>query len=214
MAQVRVTLVEDYGKPVVMQYGHEVVVPMSFHDSPAPEAMTSFRAGVRPLPAQARRWHLDWNNQELRSTLMPVEVAMHYFGNWHARNDQEWIEQFGLRATFNAEQERVAKIWGDYGFYLQAGPYANVRIREPRVPQVTIQNVNENGSTVGEWVFKPQDHFKWSAMLDPRAAEYREEDDAMFNPTTARDKLVSGLDIDAIVKERVDRALAELRKAK
>lgn len=211
MSQVRVTLTKDYGKPITMQFGHDVVVPMAFHDAPSPEQMTGFRGSVQPLPAQPRRWHLDFSDPEKRSVLLPVEVAMHYFGNWNATNERAYAEQHGIRATFNNERERVAKVWGDFGFHIGAGPYATVRIRVPKVPQVTIQRVNENGSTVGDWSFDPNAHFKWSEMLDPRAEELREEDDAMLNPRSARESLISSLsdnDLEAIA------ALVAKRKAK
>lgn len=201
MSQVRVTLTKDYGKPIMMQFGHDVIVPMAFHDAPAPEQMAGFRGNVRPLPAQPRRWHLDYSDPEKRSALIPVEVAMHYFGNWNARNDQEYADQFGTRATFNNERERVSKVWGDFGFHIGAGPYANVKIREPKIPRVIIHRVNENGTTVGEWSFDPWAFFKWDEMLDGRAEQLREEDDAMFNPRSARESLISSLsegDLEAI----------------
>jgi hypothetical protein len=155
-----------------LKFGHEIIVPMSFGGQPTADNMTTFTRGNDPLPAVPRVWTLSWRDKDRRAALVPIEVAMHYFGDWRASSDREAVRN-GLVPSLDLERGRVAMVWGDYLYSGQHGMYSTVKIDVPRVPHVLIEHANENGATVGDWKYRPWDFFKWGDMLDPKAAQYR-----------------------------------------
>jgi len=168
---LRITLDEDFGTPVILRLGSEVVVPMSF-GGPTPEVMTDFRGERTALPAKPRIWTLSWETPDDRSCLVPNEVAVHWFGDWRAGSDAEAVRNKQIPG-FNEERERVAMMWGDYKYTPLRGHYSTIKIAVPKMPRVTIHAVNANGSTVGDWVYKPWDFFKFESQIDQDAkAEY------------------------------------------
>jgi hypothetical protein len=168
---LRITLDEDFGGPIRMVFGYEIVVPMQF-GAADPALMTNFRGDRQPLPAKARVWELDWVREDLRSTLIPEEAATHYFGDSRADSpDNELVRQRKI-PNFNDERIRVAQVWGDYFFSDQHGKYATVRIDLPRIPKVSLAAVNHNGVVVdGSPVFQPWEFFRWADLLDAGAEE-------------------------------------------
>jgi hypothetical protein len=176
MSQVRITLLEKYRKPeelnepIRLVYGTDVAVPMSFGGMTS-EAINDFRGPRQEIVAEPRVWLLHWDDEAMRSTLVPQEVAAHYFG------DQRCKDPAAVKALvcnpLNVERDRVAKIWGDYDFASEFGPYSSIKIDVPRMPKVKIQNVNGNGVTVGESFYDPWAFFEFEKHLDPRSAQLR-----------------------------------------
>jgi len=179
MAQVRITLEQpnvgaDKGVDVMLRYGTEVIVPMNFGGY-SDESSVNFREAPQALPAKPREWILSWNDPDRRAALVPIEVAMYYFGDWRSENDSPAVRAGRIR-KLNVERDRVATVWGDYHFSAKHGLYSTVKISIPQVPHVVIHTVNENGTTVGDWCYRPWDFFKWQDYLDPNAAaEYQAE---------------------------------------
>lgn len=202
---VRITLDEDYGEAVRMIFGYKIAVPMQFGGAD-PALMTDFRGERVPLPAEANVWELDWVDDDRRSTLLPEEVAIHYFGD--SRSAGQNVEAVRARRipNFNDERIRVAQVWGDYYFSAKHGLYATVRIDLPRVPRVTIAPVNHNGQVpLNAPTFVPWDFFKWGELLAPTAseemAELRERR-RVFTPApppTIDLSNLSAADLDALV---------------
>lgn len=213
MAQVRITLEEpnigaEQGVDVKLRFGTEDIVPMNF--GPMDDANSvNFRNPQVAMPAIPREWILSWSDMTRREALVPIEVAIHWFGDWRSEDDGPQVRA-GRVPKMNVERDRVARIWGDYHFSAKHGMYSTVKIAVPRVPHVSIRNVNENGATVGEWCFKPWDFFAWDQYLDPNAkAEY----EADLLERKAKHGGVSALDIIGALTPAQVAQLAEAIKA-
>src|SRR5271167_1343157 len=168
---LRVTLDEDFGGPIRMVFGYEVVVPMHFGTVADPSQMANFRGPREALPAEARVWMLDFADEDKRSTLMPDEVAVHYFGDMRAAAGDHPDVRARRIPNYNDERIRVAQVWGDYLMSDKHGHYTTVRIAVPRVPKVSITPVNQNGmAVVGSWSYRPHEFFDFAALLSADAA--------------------------------------------
>jgi hypothetical protein len=169
-----------------MAYGYEVIVPMHFGAIVDPEQMVDFRAPRQALPAQPRVWVLDWADDRRRATLMPEEVAIHYFGNPESGPPTEPLVQMRKRPVFNDERVRVAQVWGDFLYSALHGNYTTVRIAVPRVPHVVIQSVDQTGQPLEGTEYRPWAFFDWATQLDPNhVAEmqrYHETRAPLFSP--------------------------------
>lgn len=207
---LRVTLLEDFGKRIRLAFGYEATVPMHFGAIVDPAMMVDFRGPREPLPAKQNLWLLDWADEEMRSTLMPPEVAVHYFGNPNASSgDDERVRRMQV-PEYNQERIRVAQVWGDYLFSNQHGPYTTVRIAVPDIPQVRIVPVNQNGVALSDaWEFIPHEFFRWPELLDANAdaemAAYRAQ-----RPGRAVAPPPPGIDISNLSPEQLEALVAQL----
>lgn len=166
---LRVTLKEDYGKRLELQYGFEDVVPLYFGPQADDVTVDMSVKNPAPMPARKRIFILDYANKDERSCLMPQEVVALYFGDWRAGTDPVAVSN-RRQPSFGVERERVAKVWGDYYYSDKHGLYATVKIGLPRMPDVEIAAVNANGANVGEWRYHPLKHWKFEELLDENAA--------------------------------------------
>jgi len=168
---LRVTLLEDFGKRVRMAFGYETAIPMHFGAISDPALMVDFRGPREPLPAKQTVYYLDWANEDERSTLIPPEAVLHYFGNMNAASGDDVRVRNLQVPEFNQERNRVAAVWGDYLYSDAHGPYVTIRIKEPDIPKVRIVPVNANGvSLPGAWEYEPHAFFRFAEILDPNAA--------------------------------------------
>jgi len=215
MTQVRITLEEpnvgaDQGVDVMLRYGTEVIVPMNFGGY-SDESSVNFRETPQALPAQPREWILSWNDPDRRAALVPIEVAMYYFGDWRSDNDGPAVRAGRVR-KLNVERDRVATVWGDYHFSTKNGLYSTVKIAVPKVPHVVVQNVNENGATVGDFAFRPWEFFKWQDYLDPNAtAEYRAELDDRRNKSKSNSGIIDI--VSQLTPEQIDQIASLVNKS-
>ena len=166
---LRITLLEPYPGTLTFRFGYEVRVPMQF-GAIVPELTAEFSRRDEALPAEAREYPVNWDNENERTALVPNEVAVHYFGDWRAGTDFE-AERLGKIPKYNNERERVARTWGDFLYSDRAAngepvKYATIRIRTPEMPKVEITNVNAAGNRVGEFAFRPHIFWRFDEMLD------------------------------------------------
>src|SRR5215469_10798529 len=206
---VRVTLERDYGKRIRMLCGYEVVVPMQFGHAD-PDVMVEFRGSREALPARPNVYYLDYANEDERSTLMPDEYAVLYFGNPNAGKDEQLVRDKVFPALGD-ERERVANVWGGYLYSDRHGPYTTIKIACPDVPHVSVATVDHNGMTrtTGK-VFRPWEFFTFADYLDPQhEAEYAEYNRIRQRPFANVQPAQQTLDISKLSKAQ----LSELAKA-
>lgn len=209
---VRVTLEKDFGRRIRLLCGYEVVVPMQF-GSADPDVMVEFRGSRDALPAKPNEYFLDWANEDERSTLMPDEFAVIYFGNPRAGASDELVRAKVVPALHD-ERERVANIWGGYLYSDRHGPYTTIKIAEPDVPHVAVATVDHNGTTrVNAKVFRPHEFFAFKDFLDPNSdAEVAEYTRLRKRPFSASSPL--SLDVAKLDDEQLDALAAMLAKRK
>ena len=209
---VTVTLESDFGGPVRMVYGYDVVVPMHFGAIVDPDQMTQMSQPRQPLPAQPKVWLLDFSDDRRRRTLMPEEVAIHYFGNPQSGSPNEPLVAASKVPVFNDERVRVAQVWGDFLYSALHGPYATVRIQVPRVPHVVVQSADQTGAPIEGTEYRPWTFFNWTEQLDPNheaeMTRYYANRAPMFSPTPPQQ-----IDISNLSDAQLDQ-LAELMLAK
>jgi len=195
-----------------MVYGYEVVVPMHFGAIVDPDQMANFSQKTPPLPAQPRLWLLDWADERRRATLMPEEVAIHYFGNPQAGPMTDALVQSRKVPVFNDERQRVAMVWGDYLYSALHGNYTTIRIAVPRVPHIVIQSADQTGEAIVGTEYRPWDFFKWAEQLDPNheaeMTRYYATRAPLFSPTPP-----ATIDLSNLSADQLDQ-LAELVIAK
>jgi hypothetical protein len=208
---VRVTLEKDYGKRIRMLCGYEVVVPMQFGGAD-PDVMVDFRGSREPLPARPNEFFLDWANEDERSTLMPNEYAVLYFGDPRAGSDEKLVRDKVI-PNLNDERERVANIWGGYLYSDLHGPYTTIRIAVPAVPYVSVAAVDHNGMTrTSGKPHRPHEFFDFAAFLDPNAeAELEQYRARRRGPITASAREVT-LDISNLSKAQLTELAAAIAK--
>lgn len=113
-------------------------------------------------------------NEGEHSTLMPMGIAKIQFGDLEIRPGT--ASPVNPRQTWEAERQRVASNWGGYALF----PYARRsaggqiladtrKIAPPRVPQVSIVEVDQRGNPIGDevdvWKF-----YHWEDAVDRQAA--------------------------------------------
>lgn len=172
---VRVTLEKDFGRRIRLVCGHEIVVPMQF-GAADPDVMVEFRGPREALPAKPNEYFLDWANEDERSTLMPDEYAVLYFGNPRAGISEELVRA-RVVPSLQDERERVGNVWGGYLYSDRHGPYTTIKIAIPDIPHVAITGVDHNGMTkTNARVYRPHEFFSFADFLDPNSdaelAEY------------------------------------------
>lgn len=174
---IRVTLEADPGRKINMPFGYEVTVPMSFGIVADPDQMVDFSGSRQLINAERKEWFLEWDDPDLRVTLMEEAAAIHYFGDPRARsNDDERVKNKQL-PEFNQERLRVARVWGDYLYSDQHGLYSTVRIAVPKVPQVNIVPIMPNGMAMTNApVYRPWEFFAFEALL---SADHEAEMEAL-----------------------------------
>lgn len=172
---IRITLLEDFGGPVIIRWGYEIMVPMSF-GSATPETTASFSSREEPLPARPLIWTLDWRDEETRSIVLQEDgIGVHYFGDPRSTTADHPAVRSGQVPNFNEERTRVAMVWGDYQYSDQYGPYTTVRIRVPKVPKVVIHRASANGSAMLDTAFYPLEFWKFEDLLTAdHEAQYAE----------------------------------------
>lgn len=204
---IRITIEEDFGAPVQLKWGYEIMVPMSFGPA-TPEMMTEFRGPREPLPAQPLMWELDYRDPEKRSVIMQEDaVAIHYFGDPRAASSDTPAVRDRKVPNFNDERIRVGMVWGDYIYSDMYGPYTSVRVRVPQIPRVVIQRANAAGTAMPESAFRPHEFFRWEDMLVGDA-------DAQYADMVARHRprgLQGGLDISNLSPDQLDQLAAAIR---
>lgn len=109
-----------------------------------------------------------------RDTLMPRGIAKIHFGDLDLRPGMN--DPINQRVTYEVERQRVATNWGGYQLfpYVRRGSngaiIADIRkIGAPRVPYVSIVEVDQRGNDLGEpidvWKF-----YHWEDGVDKQAA--------------------------------------------
>lgn len=174
---IRVTLEADPGRKINMPFGYEVTVPMSFGIVADPDQMVDFSGSRQLIDAERKEWFLDWNDPDLRVTMMEEAAAIHYFGDPRARSsDDERVKNKQL-PEFNRERLRVARVWGDYLYSDQHGLYSTVRIQVPKVPVVSIIPIMPNGMVMTNApVYRPWEFFDFESLL---SADHEAEMEAL-----------------------------------
>jgi hypothetical protein len=162
---IRITLLEDFGAPVVLKWGYEVMVPMSF--GPQADALTvEFSRRDEPLAARPLQWELEWIDPEKRSVILQDDtIAVHWFGDPRAKASNDPDVRDRRVPNFNDERIRVAMVWGDYVYSDRYGPYTSVRIRLPQIPKVVIQRTGPNGAPIAGADFFPHKFWRFEDLL-------------------------------------------------
>jgi hypothetical protein len=165
---LRVTLESDPGRKLCMPFGYEVTVPMSFGAITDPAQMVDFRGPRVAMQAERKEYWLNWDDDDMRSTLMEEAAAIHYFGNPQATSREDERVKRGQLPEFVYERQRVARVWGDYLYSDAHGHYATVRIRLPEVPHVMIVPVTQSGTAVpGAPIYRPHEFLRFEELLSP-----------------------------------------------
>lgn len=191
----RITLNKPWRTPISMRLGAESVAPMDY-GAYSPELAVEFRRGRPKSQEKPRTWTMDYYD-ESKSIIVPNEVSVFYFGDPRAGSDQEAVEM-KLIPSFNFERQRVADVWGGYFYSAKHGLYSTAKIAVPNVPDVTIENVNNSGTTVGDFSFEPLKFWRFEELLDANAAEEMAEIEAR------RGKKSFALDLDSVTPEQLD----------
>lgn len=164
---VRVTLDKEYGKRIRMCFGYPVSIPMHFGNID-PSVTVGFRDDPMRVAVEPNTWWLDFAHSDERSTTMPEEAAVHYFGDPRAKGADDELVRARKIPNFNDERMRVAQIWGDYLYSDQHGHYTTVKIRVPDVPYVSVQRLDHNMQVIADQTpYRPWDFFHWEELLDP-----------------------------------------------
>ena len=205
---IRITIEQDFGAPVMLKWGYEIMVPMSFGPA-SPEMMTEFRGPREPLPAQPLQWELDYRDPEKRSVILQDDaVAIQYFGDPRSAASDHPLVRDKRVPNFNDERIRVAMVWGDYIYSDRYGPYTSVRVRVPQIPHVVIQRTNASGSAISDSAFRPHAFFRWEEMLVSDA-------DAQYADMVARGKPRTlqggGIDLANLSDDELDKLANALR---
>jgi hypothetical protein len=152
-----------------------------------------------------------------RDTLMPRGIAKIHFGDLDLKPGMH--DPINPRVTYEVERQRVAQKWGGYQLfpYVRRGAngaiIADIRkIASPRVPHVSIVEVDQRGNDVGDaidvWTF-----YHWDDGVDKQAAaeaRRRMADDG-FQPEVivqAPAGKIDPADLEAMINAAVEKRLA------
>lgn len=205
---VRVTLEKDFGRPIRMCFGYPISVPMQFGGID-PSVTVNFRADPVRIAVEPNTWALDFARPDMRSTTMPEEVALHYFGDPRSTTaDNEEVKSRKI-PNFNDERMRVAQVWGDYLYSDQHGFYSTVKIKVPDVPRIAVHALDHNMQPLADApVYRPWEKFHWEELLDP-SADIELEMLAARKPTFVR-KDPQPIDISTLTGAQLDQLAKQL----
>jgi hypothetical protein len=119
---------------------------------------------TRMIPGEPIRYFLNWADEDYRVAVVPDYVARHYFGDWTIKPG-EWDRSTPER-NFNAEKDRVARIWGDYkkeAWTRDMNWRGLKKVSPPCVPKVQIQLLDGAQRAIPGSLYIPWEHFNWAA---------------------------------------------------
>jgi hypothetical protein len=106
-----------------------------------------------------------WSDPEYRSVVVPMHVAMHWFGDWTITPGMQQNYEYPER-NYAVERNRVASIWGGYVMERRdrnvEGHWRSLRrIAPPLVPKVAIIALDASQRAAAGEPYNPWTHFAW-----------------------------------------------------
>lgn len=219
---VRVTLLEPYPSPsgeVTVSDGQEARIPLAgvyASDDDFTDPMRCANLNTDPRDPRNRTkinnavtivYAFNYSDPEKRVLDMPASCAKRNFGDWTIVPGQQ-SNMFQL--AWSQEKFRVAMFWGDYGYPrpVQKGDIDMRKIRPPRFPKVSIQELDSRNHQPYGAIIYPHQVWKFDEDLDLEAIAETERRAVASGKLIEAPSKNAGIDLTALSPEQ----LSELRK--
>lgn len=168
---IRVTLTAPYLPDTLRPEGRELSMRYGTSDAILPDAMNSedYVIDMRTrqpkiIPGSPILYVLKYEDENMRSTIMPEAAAKHYFGNWDIADPAP--PQTDTEKTKPYEKMRLTTLWGDYKKRPRDRNVGNDwrsldKIAPPVVPHVVLEKIGNNLQPVAGFAWDPWTEYAW-----------------------------------------------------